>query len=247
MIHQNSRTELVMGPESLEILKHKKVAVFGVGGVGGYVTEALARSGVGCIEIIDNDDIVLTNLNRQIIATHSTLGKSKVQAVAERIRDINPDIRVICRQTFYLPEIAQEFDFGSYNYVVDAIDTVTAKLDIIRRCDEAGTKIISAMGCGNRMDPTKLAVTDIYKTSMDPLAKVIRRELKKSHIRKLKVVCSTEAPIQPYQSEEETSRRTVPGSTPFVPAVAGLIIAAEVVRELTQFDPKGRIKGGKQN
>lgn len=247
MIHQNSRTELVMGPEALEILKHKKVAVFGVGGVGGYVTEALARSGVGCIEIIDNDDIALTNLNRQIIATHSTLGEAKVHAVAERIRDINPDIQVICRQTFYLPEIAQEFDFGSYDYVVDAIDTVTAKLDIIRRSEEAGTRIISAMGCGNRMDPTKLVVTDIYKTSMDPLAKVIRRELKRSHIRKLKVVCSTEAPIQPYQSEEATSRRTVPGSTPFVPAVAGLIIAAEVVRDLTQFDPKGRIKGGKQN
>ena len=247
MIHQNSRTELIMGPKALEILKHKKVAIFGVGGVGGYATEALARSGIGTIEIIDNDDIALTNLNRQLIATHRTIGMSKVEAFAERIHDINPEIEVICRQTFYLPEISDQFDFASYDYVVDAIDTVTAKLDIIKRCNQLGTKIISAMGCGNRMDPTKLTVTDIYKTSMDPLAKVIRRELKKAHVRKLKVVSSSEAPIQPYQSDEKTSKRVVPGSTPFVPSVAGLIIAAEVVRELSEFDPVGRTKGGKQS
>ena len=305
MVHQNARTELIMGRDALETLRGKKVAVFGVGGVGGYVTEALARCGIGTLELIDNDDIALTNLNRQIIATHRTLGMAKVEAFRERIHDINPEINVICWQTFYLPERAAEFDFGSYDFVVDAIDTVTAKLDIIRRCSEAGTPIISAMGCGNRMDPTKLVLTDIYKTQMDPLAKIIRHELKKSGIRKLPVVYSTEPPIQPLPMEPEEklpteaaseclnmhpsehpgnltgnllngtfeqgalsnehstgpasepsgkqpgagsySRRSTPGSTPFVPSAAGLIIAAEVVRQLTNFDPSGRIKGGRQN
>ena len=305
MVHQNARTERIMGRDALETLRGKKVAVFGVGGVGGYVTEALARCGIGTLELIDNDDIALTNLNRQIIATHRTLGMAKVEAFRERIHDINPEITVICRQTFYLPERAAEFDFGSYDFVVDAIDTVTAKLDIIRRCSEAGTPIISAMGCGNRMDPTKLVLTDIYKTQMDPLAKIIRHELKKSGIRKLPVVYSTEPPIQPLPMEPEeelpteaagecpntptsehsvnrsngtseqralsnghsiehstghasepsgkqpvagtNSRRSTPGSTPFVPSAAGLIIAAEVVRQLTNFDPSGRTKGGRQN
>lgn len=246
MIHQNSRTARVMGPEALEILAQKHVAIFGVGGVGGYVAEALARSGVGTIEIIDNDDIALTNLNRQIIATRSTVGQVKVTAMANRIRDINPDIQVIAHQTFYMPEQAENFDFSAFDYVIDAIDTVTAKLDIIRRCDDLGTPVISAMGCGNRFDPTKLVVTDIYKTQMDPLAKVIRRELRKDGIRKLKVVYSTEAPIPPYEDEEETTRRSLPGSTPFVPAAAGLIIASEVVRELTGFDPSDRLRGGRQ-
>lgn len=255
MIHQNRRTELIMGRDTLETLWQKKVAVFGVGGVGGYVTEALARCGVGTLELIDNDDIALTNLNRQIIATHRTLGRGKVDAFRERIHDINPAITVNCRQTFYLPECANEFNFGSYDFVVDAIDTVTAKLDIIRRCSEAGTPIISAMGCGNRIDPTKLVLTDIYKTQMDPLAKIIRHELRKYGIRKLPVVCSTEPPIQPLPLEDTitesgetgTRRRSTPGSTPFVPSAAGLIIAAEVVRQLTGFDPSGRTKGGKQN
>lgn len=246
MIHQNSRTARVMGSEALETLAQKHVAIFGVGGVGGYVAEALARSGVGTIEIIDNDDISLTNLNRQIIATRSTVGQVKVTAMANRIRDINPDIQVIAHRTFYMPEQAEHFDFSAFDYVIDAIDTVTAKLDIIRRCCELGTPVISAMGCGNRFDPTKLVVTDIYKTQMDPLAKVIRRELRKDGIRKLKVVYSTEAPIPPYEDEEETTRRSLPGSTPFVPAAAGLIIASEVVRELTGFDPSDRLRGGRQ-
>lgn len=247
MIHQNSRTELVMGPEALEILKEKHVCIFGVGGVGGFVTEALARSGIGALDIVDNDDVALTNLNRQIIATNSTLGQAKVDVLEKRIHDINPDIRVNKFQTFYMPECAHQFDLSKYDYVVDAIDTVTAKLDIIRRCDDVGTPIISAMGCGNRFDPTQLVVTDIYKTSMDPLAKVVRRELRKSGVKKLKVVCSTEPPIIPYASEEKTARRTVPGSTPFVPATAGLIIASVVVRDLTGFDPSHRIRGGKQD
>lgn len=247
MIHQNSRTELVMGPEALEILKDKHVCIFGVGGVGGYVTEALARSGVGTLDIVDNDDVALTNLNRQIIATRSTLGRAKVDVLEQRIHDINPEIQVNKFQTFYMPECAHQFDLSKYDYVVDAIDTVTAKLDIIRRCSELGTPIISAMGCGNRFDPTQLVVTDIYKTSMDPLAKVVRRELRKSGVKKLKVVCSTEPPITPYTSEEKTAKRTVPGSTPFVPAAAGLIIASVVVRDLTQFNPADRIRGGKQD
>lgn len=246
MIHQNLRTARVMGPEALETLAQKHVAIFGVGGVGGYVAEALARSGVGTIEIIDNDDISLTNLNRQIIATRSTVGQVKVTAMANRIRDINPDIQVIAHRTFYMPEQAENFDFSAFDYVIDAIDTVTAKLDIIRRCCKSGTPVISAMGCGNRFNPTKLVVTDIYKTQMDPLAKVIRRELRKAGIRKLKVVYSTEAPIPPYEDEEETTRRSLPGSTPFVPAAAGLIIASEVVRELTGFDPSNRLRGGRQ-
>ncbi len=255
MIHQNTRTELIMGHDTLETLWQKKVAVFGVGGVGGYVTEALARCGVGTLELIDNADIALTNLNRQIIATHRTLGMVKVEAFRARIHDINPDISVVCRKTFYLPERANEFDFRSYDFVVDAIDTVTAKLDIIRRCSEVGTPIISAMGCGNRIDPTKLVLTDIYKTQMDPLAKIIRHELRKSGIRALPVVYSTEPPIQPLPLEDTAAesaetgsvRRSTPGSTPFVPSAAGLIIAAEVVRRLTDFDPSGRTKGGKQN
>ncbi len=247
MIHQNSRTELVMGPEALEILKDKHVCIFGVGGVGGYVTEALARSGVGTLDIVDNDDVALTNLNRQIIATRSTLGQAKVDVLEQRIHNINPEIQVNKFQTFYMPECAHQFDLSKYDYVVDAIDTVTAKLDIIRRCSELGTPIISAMGCGNRFDPTQLVVTDIYKTSMDPLAKVVRRELRKSGVKKLKVVCSTEPPITPYASEEKTAKRTVPGSTPFVPAAAGLIIASVVVKDLTQFNPADRIRGGKQD
>lgn len=245
------RSELVFGKEAVASLAECRVAVFGVGGVGGYVVEALARSGVGHLVLIDSDDVDITNLNRQIIATRETIGRSKVDVAAERIHSINPDCEVIGRKIFYLPETAESFDFTAFDYVVDAIDTVAAKVDIIVRCTECGTPVISSMGCGNRIDPTRLAVTDIYKTSYDPLAKVMRSKLKKRGVRKLKVVASTEPAIQPdaavmeeITAENDRPKRRVPGSTAFVPAAAGLIIASEVIKDLTHFDPSGRVKGG---
>lgn len=261
-MNQFSRMELVMGAEALEILNRSRVAVFGVGGVGGYVVEALTRSGIGELDIIDDDKVCLTNLNRQIIATRDTVGRQKVDVCEERILSINPDVTVHKHQTFYLPEKANEFDFVHYDYIVDAIDTVSAKLDLVMQAQKHGVPIIAAMGCGNRVDPGRLVCTDIYKTEMDPLSKVMRRELKKRGVRGLKVVYSTEPPIKPYISEANSchshcicppgvqrtclQRRSVPGSTAFVPAAAGLMIAAEVVRDLTSFDPKGRVKGGRQ-
>lgn len=233
------RTELLIGSQALERLRTSRVCVFGVGGVGGYVVEALARSGVGEIDIVDNDDVVLSNINRQIIALHSTVGKSKVDVFKERILDINPEAKVNVHKCFYLPENSEEFDFGSFDYVVDAIDTVTSKIDIIVKCTEKGTPVISSMGTGNKLDPTRVQVTDIYKTETDPLARVMRRELKKRGIKRLKVVYSDEKPITPDRNmvEEELSntgslRRSIPGSTAFVPPVAGLIIAREVVMNL---------------
>ncbi len=206
-----------------------------MGGVGSYVVEALARSGVGALDIVDNDKVAVSNINRQIIALHSTVGLDKVDVARERILDINPECKVETHKCFYLPESASEFDFSSYDYVVDAIDTVTAKIDIIMKCIELGTPIISSMGTGNKLDPTKLVVTDIYKTEVDPLAKVMRRELKKRGIKKLKVVYSTEAPIKPSADAEliKDDQRPAPGSIAFVPSVAGLIIAGEVIRDLT--------------
>lgn len=224
LTEQLSRTELLIGKEALDKLQNATVAVFGVGGVGGYVVEALARSGVGSFELIDNDTVSLSNLNRQIIATRNTIGRDKVDVMRERILSINPGAKVSMRKCFYLPEVAEEFDFSKYSYVVDAVDTVTAKLDIIMRAKAAGIPIISSMGAGNKLDPTKFQVADIYATSGCPLAKVMRRELRKREVEALKVVYSTEKAIQ-------TGQR-VPGSVAFVPSVAGLIVASEVVKDL---------------
>lgn len=254
MLDQFSRTQLVFGKEAMDKLKGSRVAVFGVGGVGGYTVEALARSGVGAIDIIDDDKVCLTNINRQIIATTKTVGKYKVDVAKERIEDINPDCKVTAFKTFYMPETADQFDFTQYDYVVDAIDTVTGKIALIENAKKAGTPIISSMGAGNKVDPTAFEVTDIYKTSVCPLAKVMRYELKRRGIRKLKVVYSKEKPIPPVDDMDIscrqhcicppgterkcTQRRQVPGSTAFVPSVAGLIIAGEVIKDITQF--KGR-------
>ncbi len=233
MQNQFSRTELLFGDDAMERLSRARVAVFGVGGVGGYVVEALVRSGVGAVDLIDNDKVCLTNLNRQIIALHSTIGQYKVDVMRDRIRDINPDCRVNVHKCFYLPETQAEFDFTQYDYVVDAVDTVTAKLALVVQAKEADTPIISSMGAGNKLNPAAFAVEDIYRTSVDPLARVMRRELKKRGIRKLKVVYSREEPLVPLGDEQPAEgRRAVPGSTAFVPSAAGLLIASEVVRDL---------------
>lgn len=229
MVNQFSRTELLIGREAMKMLSTKRVAVFGVGGVGGYVVEALVRSGIQEIDLIDNDKVSLTNLNRQLIALHSTIGRDKVEVLSERIKDINPDCIVHAHNCFFLPENSHEFDFTKYDYVVDAVDTVTAKIQLVMQAKEAGTPIISSMGAGNKMNPAEFEVTDIYKTSVCPLAKVMRHELKKRNIRKLKVVYSKENPIKPYESEEYNCKA---GSTAFVPSVAGLIIASEVIKDL---------------
>lgn len=233
-----SRTELLIGPDNMERLQKSRVAVFGVGGVGGYVVEALARSGVGTVDLIDNDKISASNINRQIIATEKTVGRSKVEVLKERVLDINPEMIVHTYETFYMPDTAGQFDFTLYDYVVDAIDTVTGKIELVMQAKEANTPIISSMGAGNKLDPTAFQVADIYKTSVCPLAKVMRRELKKRGIKKLKVVYSQEKPLTPIAPDEKNAeepaagRRQVPGSIAFVPSVAGLIIAGEVVKDL---------------
>ena len=230
-----SRTAMLVGEEAIKKLSEAKVAVFGIGGVGGYVVEALVRAGVGAIDIIDNDEVCGSNLNRQIIATRSTLGMAKVDAMENRIKDINPECVVRKYQCFYLPETAGEFDFSQYSYVVDAIDTVTGKIQLVMQAKEAGVPIISSMGTGNKLNPTELEVADIYKTSVCPLAKVMRRELKKRGVDRLKVVYSKEEPLTPLvieEKQEEDKRRATPGSVSFVPSVAGLIIASEVVKDL---------------
>ena len=227
-----SRTELLLGGEAMEILKNSRVAVFGVGGVGGYAVEALARSGVGVLDLTDSDRVSLTNLNRQIIATTKTVGRYKTEVMRERILEINPAAKVNIHNRFFLPETAEEFDFSSYSYVVDAVDTVTAKIELAVRAQDAGVPIISSMGAGNKLDPTAFKVADIYETSVCPLAKVMRRELKKRGVERLKVVYSEEKPLTPAPSGEETGRRAVPGSTAFVPSVAGLIIAGQVIKDL---------------
>lgn len=238
MLNQFSRTELLLGHSAMEELKNKKVAIFGIGGVGGYVCEALVRSGVGHFEIIDNDDVSLTNINRQIIATHSTVGRLKVDVMKERMLDINPEVDVVARQCFYLPDNADEFDFTNYDYVVDAVDTVTAKLSIICRCKELGVPVISSMGTGNKLNPAAFEIADIYDTTMCPLAKVMRKELKKRDIDSLKVVYSKEKPVEQASDvteveEPSAGRRSIPGSTAFCPPVAGLILASEVIKDLT--------------
>ena len=226
------RTEMLIGKDSVNLLKQKTVAVFGVGGVGGYVAEALARAGVGHIVLIDKDDVSDSNRNRQIIALCSTIGRPKVEVMKERIQDINPEATVTAKQCFFLPETAGEFDFSSYDYVVDAVDTVTAKIELAVSCKNYDTPIISSMGTGNKLDPTAFRVADIYKTSVCPLARVMRRELKKRQIESLKVVYSEEEPI--LNSRETENGKPVPASISFVPSVAGLIIAGEVIKDLVK-------------
>ena len=243
-----SRTQLLLGAEGIARLRGSRVAVFGVGGVGGFAVEALVRSGVGAIELVDDDKVCLTNLNRQIIATRKTVGMYKVDAAEARILEINPDCAVTKRRVFYLPETAAEFDFTQYDYVIDAIDTVTGKVQLVLQAQAAGTPIISSMGAGNKLDPTAFRVADIYKTSVCPLARAMRRELKKRGVKHLKVVYSTEPPLTPIEDESISCRshcicppgaekkclvrRAVPGSTAYVPSVAGLIIAGEVIKDL---------------
>lgn len=236
MINEFSRTELLLGEEKLNKLKKSTVAVFGVGGVGGYVAEALARSGVGHIVLVDNDVVSLTNINRQIIALHSTIGMPKTEVMASRIKDINPNASVEVHNCFYLPETSGEFDFSKYDYVVDAIDTVSGKIQLVMQAQESGTPIICSMGAGNKIDPTAFEVADIYKTSVCPLARVMRYELKKRGVKKLKVVYSKEKAITPFENTdcEESGKKVTPGSVAFVPSVAGLIIASEVVKDLCQ-------------
>lgn len=234
MLNQFSRTELLLGPKAIETLNKAHVAVFGVGGVGGFVIEALVRSGIQHIDIIDNDTVNLTNINRQIIALHSTVGKSKVQVMKERLLDINPEAQVNAYQCFFLPETKDQFDFTKYDYVVDAIDTVSGKLQIIIQAKEAGTPIISCMGAGNKLDPTKFQIADISKTTVCPLARVMRQECKKRGIKDVKVLFSTEKPVEQKVTEgcELKGNGPAPGSCAFVPSVAGLVIAGEVIKDL---------------
>lgn len=231
MSEQFSRTERLIGADAIEKLKNSRVAVFGIGGVGSYVVEALARAGVGAIDLIDNDDVAISNLNRQIIALHSTVGMPKVEAAAQRIRDINPSCKTTCIKQFVLPENLDELPISSYDYVVDAIDTVSSKIALALICEKLGVKIISSMGTGNKLDPTKFEVTDIYKTSVCPLARVMRAELKKRGVKGLKVVYSKEEPAK-IETVGEGNRRAVPASISFVPSAAGLIIAGEVIKDL---------------
>ena len=249
MQDQYSRTQLLLGKEAMEKLHNSRVAVFGIGGVGGYTVEALARSGVGALDLIDDDKVCLTNLIRQIIATRSTIGKYKVDVMKERMLEINPDVNVRIHKCFFLPENADEFPFDEYDYVVDAVDTVTAKISLVMKAQEKNIPIISSMGAGNKLDASQFRVADIYKTKVCPLAKVMRRELKKRGVKKLKVVYSEEMPTRPVEDmaiscrtncicppgaqHKCTERRDIPGSVAFVPSVAGLIIAGEVVKDLT--------------
>ncbi len=240
MNDQYSRTRLLLGEDGVSRLKNARVAVFGLGGVGGHAVEALARAGVGHLDLIDDDTVSLTNLNRQLLATHSVLGEYKVDVAARRIADIDPTVCVRTYKTFYLPETAAQFDFSQYDYVLDAIDTVTGKLNLIRQAKEAGTKIISCMGTGNKLDPTAFRVADISKTSGCALARIMRKECAKRGLKGVKVVYSTELPAEAASEEpmepqrEGSSRRSTPGSVSFVPAVAGLIMAGEVIRELAE-------------
>lgn len=222
-----SRTELLLGEESMDKLKDARIAVFGIGGVGGYVCEALVRSGVGAFDLIDNDTVCESNINRQIIATQKTIGMYKTEVMRNRMLDINPDVDVRIYNCFLLPENADEFPFNEYDYVIDAVDTVTAKIELVMKCQKEGTPIISSMGAGNKLEASAFKVADIYKTNMCPLAKVMRRELKQRGVKKLKVVYSEEKPISSAKG------RDVPGSVAFVPSVAGLIIAGEVIKDLT--------------
>lgn len=239
MLDQFSRTELVLGKGYKDKLKDKVVAIFGLGGVGGNACDALARCGITNFVLVDNDKVSLTNINRQLIANLNSVGRNKVDVMEEHLKSINKDIKVIKHNTFYLPENSTEFDFSKYDYVIDAIDTVSAKIDIIFKCKSIGTPVISALGCGNKLNPTKLEVTDLSKTSYDPLAKILRYELRKRNINHLKVVYSKESPVEVDQElleetikEEGINKKNIPGSTVFVPPVAGIIIASEVIKDL---------------
>ncbi len=248
MLNQFSRTELLFGSDGMERLKSCRVAVFGIGGVGGYAAEALARSGIGALDLIDDDRICLTNLNRQIYALRSTVGKYKTDVAEQRIHDINPEIQVYNHKCFYMPDTSGQFNFREYDYVIDAIDTVTGKLEIIQNAQKSGVPVISCMGAGNKLDPTAFRVADIYQTKVCPLARTIRYECRKRGIQKLKVVYSEEQPRKPIEETENscrthcicppgtarkcTVRRDIPGSTAFVPSVAGLILAGEVIKDL---------------
>ena len=248
MLNQFSRTQLLIGEETIKKLSESRVAVFGIGGVGGYVCEALVRSGVGHFDLIDDDKVCLTNLNRQILATRKTVGKYKAEVMAERMQEINPEVDIRIHKCFFLPENADDSPFDEYDYVIDAVDTVTAKLELIMRCKEKNVPVISAMGAGNKLDAGRMKIADIYETQVCPLARVMRHELRKRGVKKLKVVYSDEQPIRPLEDmsiscrshcicppgaqHKCTERRDIPGSTAFVPAVAGLLIAGEVVRDI---------------
>lgn len=255
MEEQFSRTALLLGIDAVEQLHRARVAVFGVGGVGGYVVEALARSGVGHFELIDNDKVCFSNLNRQIIATHKTIGQYKVDVMKERILDINPEAEVTVHKCFFLPENAHEFPFAEYDYIVDAVDTVTAKIELVMRAKEAGIPVISSMGAGNKVNASAFRVADIYETKVCPLAKVMRRELKKRGVKELKVVYSEEMPLKPLDEvaakyaddvnengDAHNVRRSTPGSLAFVPSVAGLIIAGEIVKDLTKQETEWTVQ-----
>ena len=249
MLNQFSRTQLLLGESAMQELANKRVAVFGIGGVGGYACEALVRSGIGAFDLIDDDKVCLTNLNRQIIATRKTVGKYKTEVMKERMLEINPNVDVRIHNCFFLPENADEFPFDEYDYIIDAVDTVTAKISIIMKANELGIPVISSMGAGNKLNPAEFEVADIYKTSVCPLAKVMRRELKKRNVKHLKVVYSKEKPVHPIEdmgiscrtncicppgaAHKCTERRDIPGSTAFVPSVVGLIIASEVIKDIT--------------
>ncbi|MBE5901412.1 MAG: tRNA threonylcarbamoyladenosine dehydratase [Lachnospiraceae bacterium] len=255
MLDQFSRTRLLLGEEAMTGLQNKRVAIFGIGGVGGYVCEALVRSGVGHFDLIDDDNVCLTNLNRQIIATRKTVGRDKVEVMKERMLDINPEVDVRTHKCFFLPENADTFPFEEYDYVVDAVDTVTAKIEIIMRCKALNVPVISCMGAGNKLDPSRFKVADIYKTTMCPLAKVMRHEMKKRGVKKLKVVYSDEKPVRPLEDMSNscrnhcicppgaahkcTERRDIPGSIAFTPAAAGLVLASEVLKDLTNGFSRG--------
>lgn len=231
------RTKRLLGAEAMEKLNNSHVAVFGIGGVGGHAVEAVVRSGVGTVTIVDSDEVAMSNINRQLIATTKVVGRKKVDVMKEHLLDINPNVQVNNHCCFFMPETREQFDFSKYDYVIDAVDTVTAKLALVEACKEAGTPIISSMGAGNKLDPTAFEVTDIYKTSVCPLAKVMRKELKARNIKHLKVVYSKEIPLEPIEdecfvSDEKRTRRATPGSVSFVPSVAGLILAGEVVKDL---------------
>ncbi|MFR2471089.1 MAG: ThiF family adenylyltransferase [Lachnospira sp.] len=254
MLNQFSRTQLLLGESAMQELANKRVAVFGIGGVGGYACEALVRSGIGAFDLIDDDKVCLTNLNRQIIATRKTVGKYKTEVMKERMLEINPNVDVRIHNCFFLPENADEFPFDEYDYIIDAVDTVTAKISIIMKANELGIPVISSMGAGNKLDPTAFRVADIYKTMVCPLAKVMRRELKKRGVKKLKVVYSEEQPTRPIEDmsiscrtncicppgaeHKCTERRDIPGSVAFVPSVVGLIIAGEVIKDIAGVNAK---------
>ena len=235
MITQFSRTELLLGSEAISKLNRARVAVFGIGGVGGYIVEALARAGVGTLDLIDADDVSLSNINRQIIALHSTIGKSKVEIASLRAKDINQNIKININKVFYLPENKEQFNFKQYDYIADAVDTVAAKISLAEEAFKSGIPIISAMGAGNKLDATAFKVADISKTSVCPLAKVMRHELHKRGINHLKVVYSEEKPLTPLASEEQTGKRQTAGSVSFVPPVVGLIMAGEIIKDLLKI------------